>query len=125
MENIYRLSEGYKIFKEHGFNKPFRIVHSIAMLGASTPNKAPEPTFTVTDGEVFPIVSVDELRYANAISNAMHLEYLSQADDKGCCFYLICRHKKYYMAEVLNGEVLNVFRNNQYVILDINRKENE
>jgi hypothetical protein len=54
----------------------------------------------------------------------MHREYIDQAEDKGCCFYLICRHKKYYIAEVLNGEVLNIFRNGKYVVLDIKGKEN-
>ena len=123
MENINRLSEGYNILKKHGFKRQFRLVPTIAMLSLDTPNKAEEPNFTVPGGEVFPIIAVDELRYANAISNAMHGEYIEQARDRGCCFYLIHRHKKYYIAEVLDGEIINVFRNGQYVILDIERKE--
>lgn len=118
--NLSILATSYNAFKKDGFDKPFRMTHIMTMTGLEFPD-TPQPhvNFSIDNGKVYAIKNIGALRYANALSNAMPLDYINQALTMGSTFALAVKHGKYYLCESKDGIVINIKRNAQHALIDI------
>ena len=120
MGNLSILSTSYDAFAKSGFDKPFRMTHIMTMTELDFPDlPQPDANFSINNGRVYAIKNIGALRYANALSNAMPLDYINQALTKGSTFALAVRHGKYYLCESKDGMVINIKRNAQNALIDI------
>lgn len=118
--NLSILATSYNAFKKDGFDKPFRMTHIMTMTGLEFPD-TPQPNvnFSIDNGKVYAIKNIGALRYANALSNAMPLDYINQALTMGSTFALAVKHGKYYLCESKDDIVINIKRNAQNALIDI------
>ena len=118
--NLSILSTSYDAFKKNGFDKPFRMTHIMTMTELEFPDTPqPDVNFSIDNGKVYSIKNIGSLRYANALSNAMPLDYINQALTMGSTFALAVKHGKYYLCESKDGTVINIKRNAQNALINI------
>lgn len=118
--NLSVLAKSYEEFAKHGFDKPFRVTPNLGMNSLDWPNtNVQDANFSISNGRVYTIKNVSSLRYANALSKAMSLDYLNQALLMGSTFALAVKHGKYYLCESKDGMVINIKRNAQDALIDI------
>jgi hypothetical protein len=118
--NLSILATSYNAFKKNGFDKPFRMTHIMTMTELDFPDTPqPDANFSIDNGKVYSIKNIGSLRYANALSNAMPLDYINQALTMGSTFALAVKHGKYYLCESKDGTVINIKRNAQNALINI------
>lgn len=118
--NLSILATSYNAFKKNGFDKPFRMTHIMTMTELDFPDTPqPDANFSIDNGKVYSIKNIGALRYANALSNAMPLDYINQALTMGSTFALAVKHGKYYLCESKDGTVINIKRNAQNALINI------
>lgn len=118
--NLSVLAKSYEEFAKNGFDKPFKLTPNMSMNCFDWPDtKVKDANFTISNGRVYTIKNVSSLRYANALSNAMPLDYLNQALLMGSTFALAVKHGKYYLCESKEGTVINIKRNAQDALIDV------